>query len=95
MMSRRSPDSAWLGVDLGTQSVRAMLVSETGEVLGVGSQKLTSHRDGPRHEQNPEEWWTATSIACRTALVALPGGCNVDGWLSWAVAQHAHRRAGA
>jgi D-ribulokinase len=79
MMSRRGLDSAWLGVDLGTQSVRAMLVSETGEVLGVGSHKLTSHRDGPRHEQNPEDWWSATSIACRAAIAALPAGCNVAG----------------
>ena len=56
MISGRGSDSAWVGVDLGTQSVRATLVSEAGETLGVGSQRLTSHRDDPRHEQNPEEW---------------------------------------
>jgi D-ribulokinase len=77
MMSTPGSDSAWLGVDLGTQSVRAMLVSETGEVLGVGSHKLKGHRDGPRHEQDPEEWWSATSIACRAALASLPAGYKV------------------
>ena len=37
----------WLGFDLGTQSVRAMAVSEMGQVLGQSSQPLTSRREGP------------------------------------------------
>ncbi|MEO7318976.1 MAG: FGGY family carbohydrate kinase [Chthoniobacteraceae bacterium] len=61
-----------LGIDLGTQSVRAMAVSPSGEVLGLGAHPLTSHRDGARHEQEPEEWWTATVAACRAALADLP-----------------------
>ncbi len=68
------PRIAWLGLDLGTQSVRAIAVSATGEVLGVGSQRLTSQRDGSRHEQNPEEWWSAIAAACRIALKDLPPG---------------------
>ena len=68
------PGVAWLGLDLGTQSVRAIAVSANGEVLGVGSQRLTSQRDGPRHEQNPEEWWSAIAAACRIALKNLPPG---------------------
>ena len=65
-------DAISLGIDLGTQSVRAMAVSAMGEVLGLGSQPLTSHRDGARHEQEPEEWWTATAAACRVAMADLP-----------------------
>lgn len=68
------PGSAWLGLDLGTQSVRAIAVSATGDVLGVGSQKLTSHRDGSRHEQNPEEWWRAIVAASNTAVAGIPPG---------------------
>ena len=68
----------FLGIDLGTQSARAMAVSTNGEVLGLGVQPLTSHRDGPRHEQEPEQWWTATAAACRTALADLPRA-NVRG----------------
>ena len=45
--------SIWLGFDLGTQSVRAVGVSETGRVLGQGSHPLTGRRDGPLHEQDP------------------------------------------
>ena len=62
----------WLGLDLGTQTVRVMAVSETGEVLGLAAQPLTSFRDGARHEQEPEEWWSATAAACRAALADLP-----------------------
>lgn len=64
-------DPVFLGIDLGTQSVRAMAVSSTGTVLGLGTHPLTSHRDGVRHEQEPEEWWTATTAACRAALADL------------------------
>jgi sugar (pentulose or hexulose) kinase len=55
-----------------------MVVSGTGETLAVGSHKLTSHRDGPRHEQDPEEWWRGISTACREALAALPANCTVQ-----------------
>src|SRR5260370_4273112 len=68
------PGAVWLGLDLGTQSVRAIAVSATGDVLGVGSQRLTSQRDGPRHEQNPEEWWRAVAAASNTAVVGVPPG---------------------
>jgi sugar (pentulose or hexulose) kinase len=61
----------WLGIDLGTQSVRAVAVSEIGTVRGQGSHPLASRRDGPRHEQGPEDWWRATVSACRLALAGL------------------------
>ena len=54
---RGRASSVWIGVDLGTQSVRAMAVTDGGELLGAASRPLTSHRDGPRHEQDPEQWW--------------------------------------
>jgi len=75
-----SSDAAWLGLDLGTQSVRAMVVSDAGQALAVGSHKLTSRRDGPRHEQDPEEWWRATSAACRAALAAPLAGLTIQGF---------------
>jgi D-ribulokinase len=64
--------NVWLGIDVGTQSVRALAVSDTGQVLGRGSQPLISQRDGPRHEQDPEDWWRAVVSACRAALATLP-----------------------
>lgn len=62
----------WVGVDLGTQSVRALAVTGDGQVVGAGAEKLTSHRDGPRHEQDPAEWWRAVAASCRLALRDVP-----------------------
>jgi D-ribulokinase len=62
----------WLGFDLGTQSVRAMAVSESGHVLGQSAQPLNSRRYGARHEQNPEDWWRAVVRASRAVLTDLP-----------------------
>ncbi|WP_443044950.1 FGGY-family carbohydrate kinase [Streptomyces sp. NBC_00343] len=59
---------AWLGIDLGTQSVRALLVTADGTVLGAGTAPLTNHRDGVRHEQDPGEWWEAVCAASRAAM---------------------------
>ncbi|MFC8344678.1 FGGY-family carbohydrate kinase [Streptomyces sp. NPDC057280] len=72
----------WLGIDLGTQSVRALLVTADGTVLGSGSAPLRGRRDGVRHEQDPGEWWTAVCRASRAALRERParvGGLAVCG----------------
>lgn len=73
----------WLGFDLGTQSVRAIAVSDTGAVLAQSSQPLTSWRGNARHEQDPEGWWRALVNACRAVLAGVPAlsikGLAVDG----------------
>ena len=58
----------WVGLDLGTQSVRALAVTADGTVAGTGSRPLRGRRDGPRHEQDPDDWWRAVASACRDAL---------------------------
>ena len=50
---------AWIGLDLGTQSVRAVLADANGTVLSGATRPLTSHRDGVRHEQDPQSWLDA------------------------------------
>ena len=64
-------DPVWLGIDLGTQSVRALAADAEGTARGRGAADLTSHRDGERHEQDPEAWWTAVTAATRQALAGL------------------------
>lgn len=65
---------AYVGVDLGTQGVRAVLVAPDGQVLGSGSAPLRSDvRDGDLHEQDPREWWSATCTATRAALAGHAG----------------------
>jgi D-ribulokinase len=84
----------WLGVDLGTQGVRAVLVDGTGTVLGTGSVPLRHDvRDGDRHEQDPAEWWSATCAATRAALAGRGGrplgGVSIDSTSGTLVVQDA------
>ncbi|WP_407548721.1 FGGY family carbohydrate kinase [Streptomyces sp. Pv4-95] len=76
-------DGVWLGLDLGTQSARCVAVDGTGRLLAAASRPLTSHREGTRHEQDPEQWWTALAAACREALDGIDArrvrGLAVDG----------------
>lgn len=88
----------WLGIDLGTQGVRAVLADGTGEVLGSGSAPLRrDHRDGPRHEQDPAEWWTATCAATSAALAhrggRVVGAVAIDSTSGTFVLQDARGRA--
>ena len=64
-------EPVWLGIDLGTQSVRVVAISATGEVAGTGTAKLTSRRDGARHEQDPDEWWNAVVFASHAAVAGI------------------------
>ncbi|WP_406445391.1 FGGY-family carbohydrate kinase [Streptomyces sp. NBC_01613] len=64
---------AWLGIDLGTQSVRVLVVTGDGTVLGAGSAPIGGHRERERHEQDPGEWWEGVCAASRAALGALSG----------------------
>ncbi|RDG39642.1 FGGY-family carbohydrate kinase [Streptomyces corynorhini] len=61
-----------MGVDLGTQSVRALAVTDDGLVMGRGHAPLTGHREGDRHEQHPPDWWDAAVTALSRALRTLP-----------------------
>ncbi|MEU9116756.1 FGGY family carbohydrate kinase [Streptomyces sp. NPDC048483] len=85
MSESRTPtlDGVWLGLDLGTQSARCAAVDGTGQVLATGAHPLTGRREGRRHEQDPEEWWTALAAACREALAGIDArrvrGLAVDG----------------
>lgn len=58
-----------LGLDLGTGSVKALLLSSEGRVLGESSAsyRVRSPRSGWA-ETNPEEWWSATIRAAGGAV---------------------------
>lgn len=79
-MSRGDGDApVTVGIDLGTQSVRVVLVDESGAEVSSGSAPLASERsDGVRHEQDPESWWEAVGEAAREATGGI-GGRAVDG----------------
>lgn len=69
----------YLGIDLGTQSVRVLAVDWEGAVLASATQKLMSRRDGVRHEQDPETWWTATTFCLRETMTKLGSSAQIAG----------------
>ncbi|MFI6659384.1 FGGY-family carbohydrate kinase [Streptomyces sp. NPDC050523] len=69
----RDEQEAWLGVDLGTQSVRVLAVTGDGTVLGGGAAPIGGRRERERHEQDPGDWWQGVCAASRAALGPLAG----------------------
>ncbi|WP_288881800.1 xylulokinase [uncultured Kosakonia sp.] len=54
----------YIGIDLGTSGVKAILLGEQGEVLASHTEKLSVSRPHPLwSEQDPESWWQATDRA--------------------------------
>lgn len=59
---------ALLGIDLGTSAVKAVVVDESGRVLGTGTREIPMEVPAPnRAEQDPECWWSRTVKAVRQA----------------------------
>jgi xylulokinase len=60
----------YLGIDIGTSSVKAVLLSDRGALSHSASASLEVSRPAPGFsEQDPESWWQATV----RAVNALPG----------------------
>ena len=58
----------FLGLDLGTSSVKALVLDEGGEVRGEGSAPYRVHAPSPGWaESDPQDWWTAAAEAARAA----------------------------
>lgn len=56
----------YIGIDLGTSGVKAILLNEQGEVVASHTEKLTVSRPYPLwSEQDPEQWWQATDRAVK------------------------------
>ena len=56
----------FLGIDIGTSGVKAVVLDEHGAVVGQGTAALTVQRPHPLwSEQDPEAWWQATTAAVR------------------------------
>ena len=63
-----------LGIDLGTSSVKVLLINEDGQVLGHGNGEYTINTPHPGWaEQDPQTWWEASVKAVRQALAGVAG----------------------
>ncbi len=59
----------FLGIDIGTSGVKAVVIDPAGAIVAQGTAALTVQRPHPLwSEQDPEAWWQATEAAVR----ALP-----------------------
>lgn len=57
----------YIGIDLGTSGVKAILADEQGRVLASHTEALTLQRPHPLwSEQDPQAWWQATDSAVRS-----------------------------
>lgn len=54
----------FLGIDIGTSGVKAVVLDPHGTVVGQGTAALTVQRPHPLwSEQDPDAWWAATTAA--------------------------------
>src|SRR5512133_3745394 len=67
------PQDCFLGLDVGTSGVKAILVGRNGDVeaSGVTPLQMATPRPGWA-EQDPEMWWQASVAAIKTVLAARP-----------------------
>ncbi|MSP53167.1 MAG: xylulokinase [Gammaproteobacteria bacterium] len=57
----------YLGIDLGTSSVKILLLNAQHDIVAQNSQSLNISRPKPLwSEQDPHEWWDATCTAIKT-----------------------------
>ena len=51
----------FIGIDLGTSSIKSILVGEDGRLIASASEPLEVSRPAPGFsEQDPESWWQAS-----------------------------------
>ncbi len=82
----------YLGLDIGTSSVKAVLVDDADRILASASEPLSVNRPQPGFsEQDPEDWWTATLRAVdrlaaeQPKAVAAVKGIGLSGQMHGAV----------
>lgn len=59
----------FLGIDIGTSGVKALIIDEKGKVIGSGLEEIDVITPQPLWvEQQPDKWWSAT---CKAIAIAL------------------------
>ncbi len=70
----------YLGIDIGTSGVKAVLVDEDGAAAAQASAPLSISRPHPLwSEQDPDDWWRATDVAVRALDAGLRSGVKAIG----------------
>ena len=62
--------SAFIGIDVGTSSIKVIAVSPEGDLLASSSSPMAVEVQRPGwSEQTPEDWWRGTCSAIRSVLI--------------------------
>lgn len=87
----------FLGIDVGTSEVKALLLSESHVLIASAGVSLSVSRPHPGHsEQQPQDWWRATQQALGQLRQAQPSafaqvrGIGLSGQMHGAVLLDAH-----
>ena len=57
----------YVGIDIGTSSVKVIVVDQQGQLVDEATEPLSSSRPGPlMSEQDPRHWWRATDQAMQS-----------------------------
>lgn len=63
----------FIGIDIGTSEVKALLLNDQHHVLATAGTALTVSRPGPGYsEQAPQDWWIATQSALAQLRASFP-----------------------
>lgn len=70
--------TALMGIDLGTGSVKVIVVDESGQTIGNGAAEHPLHHSRQGwSEQHPDDWWRAT-VAAVSQATAAAGQPRID-----------------
>ena len=70
----------YLGIDIGTSGVKAILVDDAQRIVDQATAPLTVQRPHPLwSEQNPADWWAATTAAVKNLTANLRSGVKAIG----------------
>jgi xylulokinase len=79
-LSSEAMSDRFLGIDLGTSSVKALVVDAEGTVRGTGSAEYPILRPYPGWaEQDPNAWWEAVAEAVQQAIGWSSQGSAITG----------------
>src|ERR1044072_7535097 len=67
----------FIGIDVGTQGARAVLIDVTGEELGSGEQAFPLNNQS-REEQSPEQWWQDCLLCLQQVMMQIKSNIKVS-----------------
>ncbi|CAG9296421.1 xylulokinase [Celerinatantimonas diazotrophica] len=63
----------YLGFDLGTSEIKAVVINNSGSIIATANEPLTVQRPHPHwSEQDPQQWWQATLKVVEQLMRKIP-----------------------